>query len=221
MPAVRVHESATADDALARDRADFAGDLLHLWAIGADIDRTDGPAAPADGLLLPVTFVDGLVVASGRYPTRAQLLRFLRIDAAGKPRRRLDLQETDAASSAAAREPDISTARPTVASAVVLAVASDATRASTAAAASGSSAVRKTGAKRITNGSAEITSSSSNAQSPSAPRAEPRAESPTAFASSPSVARREPQLISLVATGTHASGSCACGTGGTGGCCST
>lgn len=227
--------------ALARDRADFSTDLLNLWAIGADIDRADTAVDGAHPF--PVTTVDGVVVASGRYPTRAQLLRFLRLDAHGNPRRILNLQETDAASSAAAREPEVGELRATGAvtsggatgSLAAPTGFSTTTRASAAVdqetGLSLGSGIRKTRSKGISNGAAPS----------AAPSAAPRAdstvpsgasESPASGASAPSdassgpapaalgsVERREPQLISLVAAGSSG-GACACGAGGAGGCCS-
>ena len=101
MPTIRVFEPALCcntgvcgpdvDEALVA----FTADLKHLDGLGVDIQRhnlaTD-PQAFADNDTvraylqgagsggLPLTLVDGVTVATGTYPCRAQLLRYAQLD---------------------------------------------------------------------------------------------------------------------------------------------
>ena len=108
MPVINVYEPALCcntgvcgpdlDQALVTFTADFG----HLRGLGADISRhnlASDPAAFAENDSvrsflevagsegLPLTMVDGVTVATGRYPARDQLLRYAGLASAGHLRR--------------------------------------------------------------------------------------------------------------------------------------
>ena len=125
MPAIRVFEPALCCNTgvcgpeLDQSLVDFTADLSHLQTQGVDIERhnlANDPTAFAsdesvraflqfagsDGL--PLTLVDGVTVMTGRYPSRAQLLRFagLAQDRTIMPGESLGPVRSDASNEAAA-----------------------------------------------------------------------------------------------------------------------
>ncbi|MCH9815785.1 MAG: arsenite efflux transporter metallochaperone ArsD [Actinomycetia bacterium] len=100
-PTVRVFEPAlccntgVCGEDVDQSLVDFTADLHHLVEQGADISRhnlaNDPAAFAADETVraflqvagsagLPLTSVDGVTVATGRYPNRAELARFCGLD---------------------------------------------------------------------------------------------------------------------------------------------
>lgn len=104
MTTIRVYEPALCCDTgvcgpdVDQALVDFTADLSHLQARGVDIARhnlaNDPGAFASDDAVraflqgagsegLPLTQVDGVTVATGSYPTRAQLLRYSGFTAEG------------------------------------------------------------------------------------------------------------------------------------------
>lgn len=97
MPAIRIYESALCCDTgvcgpdVDQSLVDVTADVRHLQGLGADIARHNLASEPTvfaeeetvRGFMhlvgsrgLPLTMVDGVTVATGTYPSRAQLLSF-------------------------------------------------------------------------------------------------------------------------------------------------
>ena len=113
MPAIRIYESALCCDTgvcgpdVDQSLVDVTANVRHLQGLGADIARhnlaSDPTAFATDETVrgymhtvgskgLPLTVVDGVTVATGAYPSRAQLLTFAGLgEAAVEPQSRPEL----------------------------------------------------------------------------------------------------------------------------------
>ena len=106
MPVINVYEAALCCNTgvcgpdLDQALVTFTADFDHLRGLGADISRhnlASDPAAfagndsvrsfleVAGSAGLPLTMVDGVTVATGRYPARDQLLRYAGLASAAPP----------------------------------------------------------------------------------------------------------------------------------------
>jgi arsenite-transporting ATPase len=117
MPAIRIYESALCCDTgvcgpdVDQSMVDVTANVRHLQGLGADIARhnlaSDPTAFATDPAVrgymhtvgskgLPLTVVDGVTVATGAYPSRAQLLTFAGLgEAAEQPTPRPELGLTE------------------------------------------------------------------------------------------------------------------------------
>jgi arsenite-transporting ATPase len=111
MPAIRIYESALCCDTVDQSLVDVTANVRHLQGLGADIARhnlaSDPTAFATDETVrgymhtvgskgLPLTVVDGVTVATGAYPSRAQLLTFAGLgEAAEQPTPRPELGLTE------------------------------------------------------------------------------------------------------------------------------